>query len=159
MTTLASSSLPVPDSLVVGGGSYVVPVNRYGFLSMSASSAIATGAYVNSAGSPLGGAGGGGSSANNNQQWVTPGTSISVSSSFPAAGPSQGASRLNATSFARVLLNGQATCVSYARGEVGGTPGWVSSFLFYSSTGEAAWSLALYRIPKGNLPIGAAEGE
>jgi len=129
-------TLQIPEQLIVGTGSYVVPVNRYGFISMSVScSARGDNGDTNNNSSGAGASGG--SSSNANHQYITEGTVINTSNSYPSAsytGSFGNPQRVDGHS--RVQLNAVA-----------------------STTGWAAWSLSLYRIPKANLPVGAAEGE
>jgi len=159
MTTLASSSLPVPEQVIVGTGSYTIPVNRYAYANLTSTvtwaGQDASNLNVNSLMSL-----GTSSTANKGGQWLVAGNTLSTSNSFPTDQMTY-AGNVGATggqyAYARVLINGTDNCASWAgcssfnRG--------TSTSTVLRSTGAAGWSASLYRIPKGNLPSGAAEGE
>ena len=137
--------LPIPEQTIVGTGSYIIPANRYGFISMSTTngSSSAQSGYSGTGGI-FGGAGNasGSSSANSNHQWVSAGDSITTANS--------------AGSYSDININGVTVCTSSSTSSATmlGLATSVSS-----SRGKVGWSVALYRKPIGNLPEGAAEGE
>lgn len=151
--------LAIPEQVIVGSGSYVIPEDRYGFLSMSTSvGARADNGDTNNNGSGAGASGG--SSANSNHQWVTAGDILNTSNSYPSAsytGSFGTPSRIHAHS--RVQINTVNVCVSYASASGGKMASATTGYSNASSSGFASWSLSLFRIPKANLPVGAAEGE
>ena len=162
MTTLASSTLAVPEDVIVGSGSYVIPANRYGHFNATASmaaSSVGTPAAENNGST---GTGSGSASATNCTQWVTEGDSITVASRTQSTSSSSTASNVSTTNYHyRIInLNGIAQAAAYASHSAmtaGGSG--VSKGCIGNAQGTFGWSVALYRIPKANLPTGAAEGE
>ena len=82
MTTLASSSLPIPDSVIVGTGSYVIPANKYGYLTATATATF-YGASNSSNPSSLYGLGMT-SGSNSYEQQVAAWDTVIVLTSFPS---------------------------------------------------------------------------
>lgn len=159
MTTEVIAPLPIPEQVVVGSGSYTIPANRYGFLqafSTIASRGATWGGGTNS------GMVGPTSNGNDASQWVTEGDTITSSGSHPSGSGSYSnpafAAPINTFGYSQVSLNGNPFCYSLAG---------ISSHFYGSATvnysyafdGTYGWSVSLFRIPKANLPTGAAEGE
>ena len=139
MATLNKSILPIPESVVVGTGSYTVPANKYGFLYGSCTASIGmTGNNYQSSAS---------ASAVSINQWITAGTTIATSTSAPA-GTYSGASNAQ-IAVASININGTSVCVSRALENFYSTSAGSAG---YSSTAVVGWALAVYPIPINNLP-------
>lgn len=142
MATLSKNILPIPESVVVGSGSYTVPANKYGYICFSSRSTI--GAVVNLNFSSYT------SAADSGNQWISAGTSISTSVSAPTGtfGVSGGATYTFEAS-ATVSLNGTSVNGALTRAVV-----YSSNTLgsLYSSNAAASWSVSLFPIPIDNLP-------
>lgn len=164
MSTELNAPLPIPEQVIVGSGSYTVPADRYGFLSMSVSSVCyaycrdiisTTGTWKFTATAD--------GSSNNNHQYIKEGDSITVQASNPSGstGGSGGSAIRVGSGYHRILINGVAVCVAHSRSAASMQNSSNSTWpnVTTSHTGQAGWSLALYRIPKNNLPTGLAEGE
>ena len=150
-----NSALPIPESTVVGTGTYVIPANRYGFLNMTAS----VSSYSHGYSQNVGCGGGGGGAASNGSQWVLSGDSITTGSSHPTSTTSAATSPVAAEGNSWVFVNGAVNCAASAGA---GSSTVSSGGPFYAAAGTAGyvgWSVALFRIPKANLPVGTAEGE
>jgi len=161
MTTLTSSALPVPDQVITGSGSYTIPANRYGFINMSSSITFyksgQTNNYQGVTPTPA-------TTATSNQgtQWLVSGTSIDTSNSFPGLNQTNNGNQGSFTGtsgYARVRINSQPNCISYGGIAIGLAAYNSGTKTIGNSTGASGWSVSLFRIPKGNLPSGAAEGE
>jgi len=138
MSTEVNAPLAIPEQTIVGTGSYTIPANRYGFISMTTSKAQ-THVGVYSGG---GGFGNGNGSANSSSQWIVAGDSIT-------------------TTTAQVNINGVPACRSISSSATIIWPGVNPGGTAYGSSANnsQSWSVSLYRIPKANLPVGTAEGE
>jgi len=149
--------LPIPEQTIVGTGTYVIPANRYGKFCGNTSASVAGNSYLN--GTSTGGVSGLGSGAtsNSHNQDLVAGDTITVSNTAPS-GSNASANVTSFLAYARILINGTPVCLAYARGAVGSTWNTVM-FRVWSSSVVSGWSVALFRIPIGNLPQGAAEGE
>jgi hypothetical protein len=146
-------TLGIPESTVVGAGTYVIPVNRYAFLNMTCSSA----AYATTYGQQSN-AGSANASANSSNAWLVSGDTITTSQSFPTFDSTGTANTNELAATTLILVNGQVACAArsgiiapYNSGQALSARG--------RSTGNLGWTVSLFRIPKANLPVGAAEGE
>lgn len=160
MTTLARSIMPVPDQIVVGSGSYVIPANRYGFISMTTSSSAAGyGITSNNDGGVVAAGCSGGS--NSNHQYLKAGTSISVQSSAPSGTTNAGSGvATRATDgYARILIDGVVCCVSNSSSASSSYRASNTNLAYTQHFSSVGWSVSLFRIPKANFPVGTAEGE
>lgn len=157
-------TLEIPETTVQGTGSYVIPANRYAELSANSSHA-ATGYGLNQSSPSVIFTAAGGSSANENKAKLVAGDSITTNSSVPTGTQSQNSGSVarlvrQTSGYHRVLVNGVPFCVSYARGSGSiCAPNFNQSEVGTAHSGEVGWSVSLFRIPKANLPQGAAEGE
>lgn len=140
MATISKNILPIPESIVVGSGSYTVPSNKYGYLAASARTTIAS-IYGNSPTSCA--------SANALEQWLPAGTSISTSISAPA-GTVTSVGYFTYLAFAILLIGSTQVLVSISR-----TQNYAQSStqpMYYSSDASVGWSVSLFPIPINNLP-------
>ena len=159
MTTLKQNIMRIPEQVITGTGSYVIPANKFGFISMSTCSAgvgYAYGPGVWNSGDGWGLSGSGSGNANANHQWLTEGDSITtqvLAETF--AGNSI---QTNRQGYARVLINGVNACVSASRSGAGGASqsGIGNVIMIHSS--DVGWSVSLYSIPKNNFPDELKEG-
>lgn len=142
MATISKTILPIPESVVVGSGSYTVPANKYGFLSGSA----ATSATGVPGGSTL--SAGSAAAVSNIYQWLTAGTSITTSGSSASA--SGVTSETYSTSTATISLNGTTATQSHARAFTVGQGSPYTAEIYGGYT--VAWSVSLFPIPVNNLP-------
>lgn len=173
MTTISNSTLPIPDQVIVGSGSYTIPANRYGFFQFSTAISGGGWTHTNSNGYNSTTSGPGqsqkapfqvSSSSNSGQQWLREGDSISTTQNTPTTntGTTNNVIAMYFDAYSYVLLNGVVINASRASGGVTNKEGTnFNSFGYYGVrfTSNQGWSVSLYRIPKANLPAGAAEGE
>ena len=172
MSTISKNILPIPDSVVVGSGSYTIPADRYGFLSASCAitgmgrtqDGVNSGTNLNYqlTAQDLSNA----SNSNSNHQYIKEGDSITVSSNLPnrsqAGGGFSGSYYVSTNSLSgyyRVLLNGTVFCIAFASARSSFTIANQLASAHVNFDGQVGWSVSLYRIPKNNLPTGQAEGE
>lgn len=176
MTTEVTGAVPIPELTVQGTGAYIIPADRYGFINANTVSQ-ATGWTGFSASdynasststmgdSPLAGQSSS-ASANHAHNFLVEGDSITVANTQTDSSSSSAGS-LNSHHFAnrsdgkaQVLVNG----VSFCQAMSGGSANHSRDIVSITAAGvrvrsESSWSVAVYRIPKGNLPAGTAEGE
>lgn len=138
MATISKTILPIPESVVVGSGSYTVPSNKYGFL-VANMAATAAGHYSTAIASAS-------AASNSVEQWLAAGTSITVSTSAPGA--TGVSSAVNWTAYAQLGINGTTVGIAKAQGYLLGA----SSGLNYASNANVGWSVSLFPIPVNNLP-------
>lgn len=142
MATLSKNILPIPESVVVGSGSYTVPGNKYACLQFF--SAVHT-VFASTTGANH-------SSSTSATQWLAPGTSVSAATqnlTNVTLGTSTG-SFYEGESFAYVTVNGTYTSFDRSRpGALGVAGGTVLQVRCYAVAG---WSISLFPIPVSNLP-------
>lgn len=140
--TFSKTILPIPESVVVGSGSYTVPANKYGYFSGSARSTVAIVSY-NATTS-------GGTSAVGCEQWLAAGSSISVSTTAPngSFGAASGSGWSSFSASAYIQIGGVSVVGSVSRGY----NFWQTQSNFYASDASVGWSVALFPIPIDNLP-------
>lgn len=144
MATLSKNILPIPESVVVGSGSYTVPANKYGYFSGSARLAMGmVSSYTNT---PITSD----SAAVACEQWLCPGTSITVSVSAPSGtlgtSGTSGISTVGAS--ASISINSVAVLGVVTRFYTW----WNNNQNYYQTDGGAAWCVTLFPIPIDNLP-------
>ena len=167
MSTEINAPLAIPEADAQGFGSYTIPANFYGHLVACAAST--SGPYMQSANTAttftLQGSGGASSAAttSNNSQWVRAGQSITVQSSVKSYSTSRtsiGGIQANTyNSFYRIYLDGVDFVSAWSNAQIHSYN--YSQFINMGviSGGTYGWHVALFRIPKNNLPTGLAEGE
>jgi hypothetical protein len=165
MSSIFKPILPIPEDVIVGSGSYVIPANKYAFFqafaTVSGSKNQQSGTSTDNGTSMLPFA-----AANNCTQWLVAGDSITVSTTYTnRAGSttwgntSTGATPIIATIVSSVLLNATVICQALASVYAGnGSSTTAATFCQVGSTGGVGWSAALFPIPKNNLPTQLIEG-
>ena len=134
-----------PESVVTGSGGYTIPAGKYGYLQMASTVTWYRSGSQTNIGTGSSDILSSNSANNSAHQWVSAGTSISTSNSFPVwTKPSDGNTGAvsGSLAYARVGINGQFTCPSYAG--VFGRTFDTNSFTYANSTGEANWSVSIY---------------
>lgn len=174
MTTVTNPVLPIPEDTIQGSGSYTVPANKYGFLSANTSFAAAgwvgSGStdYQNATrnmGSSLGSSDpfaiSASASANNSTAWLKEGDLIN-STSLTSTGATNSSSSayigFYTEGYNAIRVNGNDFCVSRAAGGYMKAASNGFTWTGVRATGRAGWSIALYPIPKNNLPLHLIEG-
>ncbi len=154
MSTISKTILPIPESVVVGSGSYTVPANKYGYFQAFTALTLAADVQISSTGDCANST----AATSDSAQWVVAGVTISASATT-VTDPSltSGTAYVNSDSQNSVSLNGQAVVGCYIR-----------TFAQRSSTGTysplirsaslSGWSVSLFPIPKNNLPASLIEG-
>lgn len=138
MTTEVQQILPIPETVVVGSGSYTIPANKYAFISMSVTSARSIAWHARSSINTDNISGGGASaSATSNEQWITAGVTISTAQS---------------TGYCFVRLNGVSVCNSQSSVTNMGTGVVGAAYQTQANAQTVGWSASIFPIPKNNLP-------
>ena len=152
MSTEINAPLAIPESVVVGTGSYTIPANKYAFVSTASTvtfyrnGTAVSGLGQNSRGSIS-------ASANSNQHYLVAGNTITTSTSFPTVNhvnTSGSAGLFGAVASAIVNVNGVNSSPSYA-GCFFAASGYNTTITIFNSTGTRGWSAAIFPIPKNNL--------
>lgn len=146
MATLSKNILPIPESVVVGSGSYTVPANKYAFLSASTAASQGGVSSTNMASSSA--------TTNTIEQWLSAGSSISTTSSAPSAltggGLLANVSAANYTASATLQINGTTISAARAQGYLYATTS--GSQTYYLTSASVGWCVSLFPIPVDNLP-------
>lgn len=156
MSTEMTMPLAIPESTVVGTGSYSIPADKYGHINMTSSStSVVKHKHTGSGGTNSQGAS---ASSNNGSQWLVAGDSVSTSNTAPSTTITTTSTSASIIAYARVLINGTTNCG--ARSSIGGGTDLSSGSptVNLTSSVEAGWSVAIYPIPKNNLPTELIEG-
>lgn len=138
MATLSKNILPIPESIVVGSGSYTVPSNKYALFSGSgfASALAISGSQSVTPSTP--------SMGYATQAWISAGSTISTSVSSTNTTTNLGFNRYSA--FGVININGQAVINARVR------MGWYSNVADITSEASVGWCISLFPIPVDNLP-------
>lgn len=174
MSTELISPIPIPEQTIVGSGSYTIPANKYGFLNANVN-ASAVGwfgqssiAYNNdfTIGHLTSTGDGNGSRSSSAvsapvSQYLVEGDTITTQTNLPSTSYAGGSSRVSISNYSdaytRLLINGTIV----AEASVGASSSTYSVNGWYSGircNGRVGWSVALYPIPKNNLPDEMKEG-
>jgi hypothetical protein len=151
MSTEINAPLAIPESVVVGTGSYTIPANKYAFVSTASTVTFyRNGTIINGFGQSSRGSIS--ASANSNQHYLVAGNTITTSTSFPTVNSSNqsgGGYIYGAVASAIVNVNGVNSSPSYAGCFM--TASTNASITIFNSTGTRGWSAAIFPIPKNNL--------
>lgn len=166
MSTEVQNILPIPESTVVGTGVYVIPANKYGFLSANTvSTGMGFTGNANNFNTVTAAYNGntrhGSTTANNAHQYVIAGDTISSDFNNPnrANSGTGGAfffENNSLSGYFRVLLNGNVFCAAMSSALAGYMQS--SGLLRCQFDGQRGWSVSLFPIPKNNLPAELIEG-
>lgn len=153
MSTILKSILPIPESVIMGSGSYVIPANKYAYI--NANTSTATYGLVASVQLDYGISVS--ASANRANQWLVEGDTVNTQASYPAATRASGGGVSGNLAYSMVTINGSVFCTSNAGG------GFATNTSLFgvnalASSGYTAWSVSLFPIPKNNLPSQLIEG-
>jgi len=157
MSSTNQNILPIPESTVGGSGGYTVPANKYGHIVAVTSHSAAGAAYFTAANAMqyFSTNSSGGACSNTCSQWVVAGDSITTVSVAPTGSSGGTYYAVRTTNgWNGVLLNGIYLSVSHATAAsaITGYGGTVSITAYTLHSGSHAWTVALYPIPKNNLP-------
>lgn len=166
MTTEVQNILPIPSSVVVGSGSYTIPANKYAHFQAN-TSCTTMGWLGNSSGynstSNISNTApaisqNASASANSCSQWVTAGTSITISatnntSQILASTTSAIQTANYSDNFNAVRLNGVSVCISKSSGGASIFNNFSQTrYVGSRSSGNHNWSASIYDTPINNLP-------
>lgn len=142
--TFFKTILPIPESVVVGSGSYTVPANKYGyFQGFSSSTALASPAPSGLEGAVA---------AVSGSQWLISGATIQTSTTtINDVSSGTGTAFINYDVLAQITLNsvvilGATNRCTYQQNSTGNMIRVIRGF------GSAGWSVSLFPIPVNNLP-------
>lgn len=154
MSSIFKPILPIPEEVVVGSGSYVIPANKYAYFQAHTAAAAAGSNDHNGAGGSVGTSGGASCAI---EQWLIAGSSITTTLTTASASTSSNDATITSTSDARVSVNGTIICSAIVACRVG-TSGSANTTAAISGSSRAGWSAAIFPIPKNNLPSQLIEG-